>query len=250
MMTLMTKELIKLGLNKREAQVYLALLELGTVGISQIAKKMNANRTTLYGALDGLVEKDLVRISILGKRKVYSAQSPKMIEDILKKRLSVAGELVPQLLSLENTGATKPTFRYLDGVEGIKTAFRDSLSAKNKTIVGFSGVEALTQKNKGLLRFWEKEYMPTRKKKNVLVKLVMPDGKMGKYMKKNDQRDLRESRLVPESSYDFKSEIYVWDDVVAFTSYSQGEEFALQIESQPIADTVRMIFQIVWNQAY
>ena len=247
---MLDKELKKIGLKEKEAKVYLSLLELGPSSLTAIAQNLQMNRTSLYDVLAGLEEKQLLIVSVSGKRKVYAAETPEKLKILLKERLASINDLLPELLSITQKGKVKPTLKYLEGIEGIKSAFLDSLQAKSKTIIGFSGVEALTVENKALLRFWEKEYMPKRKKKGVKVQLIMPDSKMGKYMKENDERDLRESRLLPASSYDFSSEIYVWDDVLAFTSYSQGEEFALQIESKPIADTVRMIFRIVWNQAY
>lgn len=50
----MKEQLEKLGFSPKEADVYLALLELGTAVVSDVAKKANINRSTTYILLDAL----------------------------------------------------------------------------------------------------------------------------------------------------------------------------------------------------
>ncbi len=247
---MLEKELKKLGLDKNEAKIYLSLLELGPSGISEIAQKAEMNRTTLYSVFDRLIEKGLLSISISGKRRVYTAESPGKVKQIIKDQLAVLDELMPELLSRVRTIKNKPVFRYLDGLEGIKIAFLDSLKTKDETIIGFSGIEALTVSNKSLLRFWENEYIPKRKKLKKFVRLILPENEIGQNFKDKDAEHFRESKMVPGSRYNFECEIHTYDDIVTVVSYSQGEEFALEIKSKPIANTIKMIFQIVWTVGY
>ncbi len=84
------KGLVSLGFSEKEANVYLALLELGSRTVSPIARSANINRTTAYDILETLVAKGLVSIS--GKEPVqeYVAESPekvlKLIEEELNKK--------------------------------------------------------------------------------------------------------------------------------------------------------------------
>ena len=56
----MTKEkLQKLGLSDKEASVYLAMLELGPSVVSDIAKKANINRSTVYVVLEFLKKRGI-----------------------------------------------------------------------------------------------------------------------------------------------------------------------------------------------
>jgi len=48
----MINELEKLGLNEKEARVYLALLELGESNIQGLSAKSSVKRTTVYDILE------------------------------------------------------------------------------------------------------------------------------------------------------------------------------------------------------
>ncbi len=243
-------QLIPFGLTEKESEVYLALLNLGSANLYNVAQKTGINRITLPDVLDSLLSKKLIRVSIIGKRKFFVPEAPEVIKQLLKDKVTSFDSLLPQLLMEMNKGSVKPKMEYYEGVEGIKKVFRDSLSTKDKMMLGFSGIGALTSKSKTLLNFWEKEYIPKRKKIDFNVKLIIPDDEMGKYFKKMDKTHLRESRLLPASQYNFECEIHTYDDITAFISYTAGEEFALKIKSAPITNTLQMIWKIVWNQGY
>lgn len=238
-----------LGLSKNEAEVYISLLELGQVGLTEIATKSKINRTSLYKVIKQLEEKKLIKVAIRGKRKVYFAEAPNELQKLAQDRLSLTEELLPTLLSLTSQSKVRPTLQYLEGIEGIIKAFRETLSSTDKVILAFSGIDVLAFKSKALLKFWEGEYANQRIKKGIKVRLIAPDGELGQQMKKRGEKELRETKLLPASSYQFESEIHVYDDIVAFISFSQGEEFAIRVKSKPLATTLKMIWRIVWNSA-
>lgn len=243
-------QLTALGLPEKEGRVYVALLESGSSSIVELAKRSRLNRVTVYAVLETLISQKLVMITYKGKRKVYTVETPENLKRQLQDRLSNLENILPQLLLMANTGHVKPRVIYREGIEGIKNVFRDALKAKEKTIVGISGIDALTSKNDALMTFLEKEFIPGRKKRQIIVRLVMPDTPAGKRLKSRDQDHLRESRLLPASSYSFESEIWVFDDTITFISYSQGEEFGLSIQSNPIANSFKMMWRVLWNQGY
>lgn len=244
-----TSQLELFNLTKKESNVYLALLELGPSSILRISKKTRITRTTVYHLIDNLIEKQFVTISVSGKRKIYLAEQPETIKHILKQRLKSFESLLPELISLTNRDAIKPKITYNEGIKGIKQAYRESLKAKEDTIVAIVGVESLQQKDKALLSFWEKEYIPARKKNNKFGKLVIPDNKLGMEFKKRDTSSFRESRLLPDSSYNFECEILCYDNTVTMISYHRNEEFSLTITSKPIANTFKMLWNIAWVSA-
>ena len=243
--------LSQLGLTPMEAKVYLAILALGSASLSDIAAKGPFNRSSLYPVLESLSEKKFLFLSIKGKRTRYTAEAPEKIKLILKDKLSMLDEALPELLLIANKSAVKPKIRFREGYEGIKQAFIDSLHAKDSVLLAFCGADVLTSiRNKSLQTFWEKEYVPKRTKLGKSVQIIFPDNEVGKYMRGLDKSSSRESRFVPASQYPFECEIHVYDNTVAFISYNEKEEFALQVESPYIARTVKMIWRIVWNVAY
>ena len=245
------KELIQYGLTPKEARIYLALLELGPSSILRLSKKTKITRTTLYHIVTNLIEKKFITQSFKGKKKLYLSESPEKIRESLKEKINKFNTLIPELSSLLNQDTSKPVFKYYEGLEGIKDVYRQSLKAKDhENLLAFIGVESLQVRDKAIINFWEKEYIPARKKKDIFFKIVIPDNELGLAFYKKDKDSHRESRLLPASSYNFECEIMIYDQVVSIFSYTSQESFALTIESKPIANTLKMIWQIAWNNAY
>lgn len=246
----LNEELRNIGLEEDEAAVYAACLELGPASVLEMARKTKLNRTTLYGVVERLGEKQLITKSVTGKRILYVAEPPEKLALMLKNRLAKLDDLLPELLSLSRNGVYKPKIKYVEGIEGIKNVYRDSLLSKETTIVAFVGVERLTAKSQVLHGFWENEYRLGRKKNGVHGRVIIPDNAEGQAFKAKDATHDRESRLVPASTYNFEGEVLLYDNVVCFISYTQDEEFALTLESKAIAKTLKMIWQIVWTTGY
>ncbi len=241
-----------IGLDPKEAKVYLALLEIGQGGLSEIALKSKLNRTSLYPILTTLLEKKFISLSIKGRRKVYIVEPPTGIKKLLKEKVSAFDELLPGLLLVASQSPVKPVITFREGFEGIKEAFRESLRANDKVLLAFCEPNILGKHhNHALQTFWEKEYMPKRKQLGRSVRIIFPDNEMGRaYHALDGEESTRESRLLPASQYPFECEIHVYDDTVGFVSYNEHEQFVLQIKSGPIARTVKLIWQIVWKSAY
>jgi len=249
-MATLKEELGKIGLDGDEAAVYTAALELGPATVLEIARKTGLNRTTLYAVTDRLIEKRLIAKSPNGKRAVLTAEPPEKIALLLQEKLAKLSDILPELVSLGRKGTTKPKMKYYEGIEGIKTIYRDSLHCTNKTLLAFVGVERLGARSKALNTFWEHEYITARKKNAIHGKLIIPDNIEGRAFKAKDSTSNRECRMVPTSQYNFEGEVLLYDNVVCFISYSEDEEFALSLESTAIAKTLRMIWNIVWTTAY
>lgn len=238
------------GFEQEEVSTYLAALELGPTSLLDLSQKTGINRTTLYGVSKRLIDRGLLTLTVKGKRKLYVAESPERFSQVLEKRLTRFQDLLPELLSLSRKGTVKPKMKYLEGLEGIKAAYQDSLHSKEKVLYAFVGVERLAVKSRALHAFWEKEFIDGRKKAGVKGMLIIPDNEEGRAFKTRDVESFRESRMVPAPPYNFDGEILLFDDVVTFISYNEKDEFALSLQSSAIAKTLRMIWRIVWNAAY
>lgn len=247
---MLKNKLKDIGLSEKESDVYLSLLEQGACSVTEIAKNTHIQRAQVYEVLESLREKDLTHTNLRGKRKTYYASAPEQLRHILNDKLALLDDALPELMTLSNSGDTKPIMRYVEGVSGIKEIYLASAEAQEKELYAFVGVESLTQRSKALQDFWDGAFQKKRKKNGVLGRIIVPDNPAGKAFQKKDKTNGRESRLVPSSQYNFPAEMLVYDDVVVFISYTKDEEFALSVESKAIAKTVKMIWQIVWNVSY
>jgi sugar-specific transcriptional regulator TrmB len=132
----MKKALEKLGLNQKEASVYLALLELGQTSISRIAQKSGVKRTSVYDVLKSLKTKGLVGRTISKGKTYYFAEDPGVLKEALEEKFTTLEKVMPQLLSITNFLDQKPKIRFYEGKGGIRDIYEETLELKNDTLKG------------------------------------------------------------------------------------------------------------------
>ena len=135
----MLQKLVKFGLSEKEAQIYLALLELGPSSVSEIAKRAKVSRTNTYHLLNSLTAQGLVNSHEKLSKVIFSAENPERIIQMLKNKadkynrlLQEAEDLMPELKPIYNQKDGKLRIRFYEGVEGVISAYEDTLTAKTE----------------------------------------------------------------------------------------------------------------------
>ncbi|MFB6246313.1 MAG: TrmB family transcriptional regulator [Candidatus Pacearchaeota archaeon] len=122
------KALKKFGLSDKEAETYIACLNLGTAKASVISLKSNIPRTLTYDILERLIESGLVSYSIKGGKKYFSANSPKELKRILEEKEEAVDSVLPELEKLQKEKESKkPIVEIYEGIEGMKTVMDNIL---------------------------------------------------------------------------------------------------------------------------
>lgn len=231
-----------IGLNNKEATVYLACLELDFASNAQIARATKLNRITNYEILKKLVEKKIVASYKKRDTKYFIAVDPRVIIKQAKDKILLAEDSLPEILSVANQIGRKPKIYYFEGIDGIKNIYDDSLTAKG-TIFTFTNpkdVEDLLGKD------YVEDYLQNRVKKGIKVKGLAPDNKYGKNAKEVSSYLLREARLFSDEIYKITNEIMIYDDKVAI--YSGSDQIGLIIMNPMLASTFRNIWQMAWDK--
>lgn len=128
----MEKTLEELGFSKNEAKVYLTLLNLGSSAAGIIAEKSRVYRTNVYEALNRLIEKGLVSYIFKGHQKLFQAEEPSKILNILKEKEDSFRKILPQL-SMDSKLGKKDKVSIYEGYNGIKAIMDDILKQKIET---------------------------------------------------------------------------------------------------------------------
>ncbi|MBI5733712.1 MAG: TrmB family transcriptional regulator [Candidatus Kerfeldbacteria bacterium] len=243
------KQLIELGFTEKEAKVYLALLELGPSTASEVARKAGINRTTSYDILEGLTSEGLVNLPGETKIQKFVAENPEKVISFLQQRinqaeqrLNMAQGLLPQLLSVYNT-KEKPKVKFYQGVDQVKEAFEDTLTAEGELLayaVGESMYQALPPR-------YFADYFKRRTLKGITVRVIAPDDEGSRAVVKNDTSELRTSILVPKDQFYFSVEMNIYSNKALFVSWQ--EKFAVIVESEEIANMQRKVFELAWAGA-
>ncbi|MDD5464143.1 MAG: helix-turn-helix domain-containing protein, partial [Candidatus Moranbacteria bacterium] len=107
-------QLQKLGLSQKEARLYLVALETGPSTVAKLAQKSGLKRGTIYEFLGEMLEKGLLEVNILGKRKLYAGVEPKKLHKIIDRQKEILESLLPNLSLLSSNSSTKPKIKLFE----------------------------------------------------------------------------------------------------------------------------------------
>lgn len=237
------KEILgQLDLEGKKADVYLASLELGGSTVIEIAKKSGVKRTTCYDILLDLIKKGLISETVKGKKRLYIGEDPEKIQKDLQKKESLFSEILPQLKSIHNVSGVKPKIRYFEGKEGLMEAYDDALKYSGE-IVAFGSEDVY----RILGRDWIEDYIKRRVKKGIRVRAILPSTE---YLENEifvrDQQQLRSCKSIEKEKYPFSIEIDIYGHQKV-AMISNKEQLAVIIESSEIYNTMKFIFEILWD---
>lgn len=233
---------------ERQADVYLALLQLGKGTVSEIARKAGINRTTGYDILDNLIEKGLVSISGKEPKQEYVAESPERLRAFLKKesqkaalRERIADDLIPELRSVHNVYG-KPKVMFYEGTEGLERVYEDTLTS-HEPIRAYANVEDM---HNALPNYFPR-YYERRAGKGIAIRAILPGNEAGEERVSLDAEELRETAVVPADKYFFSPEINIYDDKIMIASWR--EKLGVIIQSKEIAEAMKSIYELAWAEA-
>ncbi|MCX6744848.1 MAG: hypothetical protein NTX82_04965 [Candidatus Parcubacteria bacterium] len=238
------EQLQTLGLNEKEAKVYLASLELGQSSVQDIARKSHIKRSTVYEIINNLIEQNLITIIPKGKKRYFLAAEPIKLTELIDQKQKVLAKMMPELEALSKISPTKPKIRFYEGKEGIKSIYADTIK-EGKEIFGFVAVtEGLQSKIGNYLT----NYVKQRSEKKIMAKAIASDSPMAREFQKRDQQEYRQTKLISEDDYPFSIEINIYGNKVAFISYKENELMGVIIESMEIAKTMKSIHKFFWDK--
>ncbi|HOX41538.1 MAG TPA: hypothetical protein PK263_05090, partial [bacterium] len=193
-----------------------------------------------------------------GGKKYFAVEQPHKLLDLLeteeeivkrnlnqlidrKKRIR---QIMPELVSMASTGS-RPKVRFFEGKEGVVSAFEDTLKQPaGSEILMYSTTRGFYSEVPSYLD----SYLKKRVAKKISVRLILPDDPLSVEYAKKDKEQLRQTRLVPAAKFPFTNEIDIYGNKLAIVSLEQ-EWLAVIIESESIAKTQRMIFELAWDGA-
>ena len=230
------------GLEGKKVDVYLAALELGSSTVIEIAKKAGIKRTTCYDILTDLIKESMVSETVKGKKRLFIGEDPEKIQKDLQKRQSIFAEILPQLKSIHNISGAKPKIRYFEGKQGLMEAYDDALKYSGE-ILAFGSEDV-----RNVLGVdWIEDYIKRRVKKGIRVRAVLPSTEyLEKEIFARDQQQLRSCKSIKKEKYPFSIEIDIYGHQKV-AMISNKEQLAVIIESAEIYNTMKHVFELVWD---
>lgn len=230
------------GLPKKEAAVYSALLEGGQQSISELNRSTHINRPALYEIIPRLIKKNLVSKVKHKNRYQYAAESPRELaaqykdeyQDI-SKRLGVLSE------DFSQPSATKPVIKYFEGEHGMRFVF-DDVAHTLPPNSEFYRYSAWTRNHKDT--FKNTFYVHERDRKK-LERLVITSEKKASAKKPKLERSVR---AIPKEFDLFEDNVsmVIYGNKTAYIDYEAKAAFI--VESEKIARFQEKLFKLLWKK--
>ncbi|MEK7108974.1 MAG: helix-turn-helix domain-containing protein [Patescibacteria group bacterium] len=243
----LAQTLEQIGLKKKEAEVYLALLALESSTAYQIAQHCEVKKPTVYVILEDLRQKGLVLKIPHAKKALFAARDIGEYLAEQRRKLNAVEHIAPQLQTLG--GAGRPNVYFFTGLRGCAEALEFKFDAmRGKTFHSFYG--SLMGSNPEIMRLysaWDKRALANE----MSFKLIMPEEAKKKYYK--DIADLAEAE--PETVHIQYLKNYIYPPNISveiaedFVRIDDAKNLQVTIvDDKSTAEAFRSIFNIVWEK--
>ena len=244
------------GLSEREAETYLRLLETGPVSVGELARGVQAPRSSLYGYLKNLNQHGLVAVTERDDGvQVWQAEDPASLKKLVTREVnkwqslkSNLEQILPLLISKQSTLALKPKFTYFEGLDGVKQVLLDMLSYPGADTQAFWPIVDMLE----ILgdRFLA-DHNVARIKQGISIQAIWPQDRVVNINHKKflgvGRSFLREIRRAPPG-IDCSMGYWAYHNKVAFLS-SRRECFAFLVESIELRQLLKTQFDLIWNMS-
>ncbi len=231
------------GLAKNEANVYLALLQLGPSPVLAIARRTGLKRPTIYLILDELIKHGLAALVPQEKKRLFIALPPDRFEEKLELQIELIRQALPELTALYRTQTAKPAIQLFESREGMMNVYKEITSSGEKEVLGFFSIEAVPQE---LFESFEIFIRALKKKKMRLREIVYTKDKNHFYIQETKNLPNREIRRTA-APHKFFTDNFIYGNKVALFSFKK--RFAVVIESEDVANSFRSLFELAWQSA-
>jgi len=237
------KNLEKLGLNDKEAQVYIGALNIGIFSVIQISRKTGLKRPTCYLILDSLLKRGLVSIIPQSKKLLYQAEPADVLIEQAERNILLAKKIAPILNSFKNNKQGAPIIKFYSGQEGIRNIYEDLFKSKIKSYkyVGAT-TDVIDMAGSDFIK--NHTYRRIEKKIKVFGIRILEKEVSEKIF--SDEKDfLREIRYAPKN-FSIPGIVFIYAQKVAFVSSEKGNS-GFVIENTDFYKTINSFFDSIWN---
>jgi len=235
----LAKSLQYLGLNEKQAKVYLALLQMGSGSVPGISIKAGTKRPTTYLLLEELRMKGLATLLPKKKKAVYTAESPQRLSEEQREREEVIQESLPELLAIYNSQKEKPKVTYYQGEDNIIKLYEEVF--REKEILFYGSIESISSE---VYKRVEK-YLEIINKEKLNVREILQTDEKSIEFKKNNSSENHQIKIAPEN-YKFPTDNMIFGNKVAIITY-KDTPMAVVIESNNVVATYKSLFEIAWK---
>ncbi len=243
----------KAGLTDSQAKGYLALIQHGALSPAELAEKTDESRTNGYMICEKLEQLGLAtKKESAGQRKkvIYTPAHPSALEALAERRRKAIQRAetevkqgIDPLISMFYAATEMPGARTLQGVDGIKEVYNDTLRSQHDIYL-----LRTTSDTPDLGEDYLDRYRKKRAQAGITTYALTPDTPTARRHASSgaDEAMLFHRTFLPDGAYTAPVEVDVYGNKVAFISFGETQ-MATIIESPAIAEAMRQIMQLLQN---
>lgn len=238
----------KAGLTESQAKGYMALIENGEKSPAELSELISETRTNTYAIVDKLEKLGLAKKKDNANKAIYIAAHPSAIETLAEKRRKIVTrneqEIVRNLSTLIDIyyeHNESPGIRTLQGVDGIKKAYKDILN-ENKD----NYLLRTTADTPSLGDEFMQDFIKKRVQLGINTYALTHDTEIARqHIRDNkDEEWLFDRHTLPNNTYTAPVEINVYGDKVALIAFGETQ-MATIINSPAIAEAMKQVLMLV-----
>lgn len=236
------------GFNEKQINIYLACLELGSSGVTEIARKAGNKRPGTYLILNDLVKKGLVDLMQEKDKTRYFAQNPKKIFQKLENLQEEKDVVLSQLLNVYKNKKLKPTVNVFDDYrtyEKLSDDVREFVKSGKEAL--YFGNSEFFFKNQTKSGLW---FRVMKHKGTKCREIIVGSSKvLGEFVEKVLElgNPNYQVKIFDKPVYPIETEFGIWGNKLYLFSGTGKELYTIVVENSQIINTHKAIFELMWE---
>lgn len=238
----------KIGLNKKETDIYLTYLKHGPESITNIARLSGYKRSTLYNLVESLLKKGFLVLIRRNKRTYYDATKPRKLLAILHAKERELEKLMPELEKVKTSKRIIPQIKVYETEENIRDLYYEIYSSFNtkEEVCFLTSVSDLEKYAPFALKSFRVALEKNKKYK--IRELIFADKAGRSYVRNSKKRKVKHNIKLLPANFPIYNDIVVFKDKVVLFSFKK-RIIATFIDYQEIAQTVKSLYEWAWKNA-
>ena len=254
-------QLLKLGLNEKEAVVYSTLAKLGWATVLQISRHCQVKRSSIHRIIENLRQKGLVKMQLGDKTSYYHLTSPDNFTQMItqkEKEIDQAKKALSELkgnLNLISYQLRPTEVEFYRGRRGLQVLELEMAQLKDKTVLVFGSMKWDKVVGEEFAEKIRQQHIQNNIKilelTNEIIPVKVVAGKPQVSWTKNSQyiKCCFYHRVIQKETLTIENDIYVLPDSVVLYTMMGEEVVGIKIKSPTHTQLMKQLFLLAWKQA-
>ena len=243
-----------IGLTRDEVKAYVALLGVEALSVQQLSVATGIKRGNTYNIAESLEKKGAAeRIMKRGVAHFRATEPTQLLalaeqsEEQSRHHREALELALPGIMSAYLLAHHQPVIRSFEGLNGLQKVYDDILQAKQDILLIRSVYD---DDSTELIRMIDQQ-IRAQVRAGIHVRLIAPVTPEGiERLRKQDTQNHVERRMIRAERLTLSAQVIVYGDKVALSDLRNTQTFiSTLIENQSIAESFRIIFEYMWQEA-